>query len=393
MSRSILGGDAVAAVVLAAGFSSRMGAFKPLLPFGSTTVVGHVIANLRTAGISPIVVVGGHRAEELRAGLAGLDVVVAHNPDYPQGMYTSLVTGIWALPDTVAASLVLPVDVPLVRAGTFSRIARIGRRLIAGSGQGSAPAVVHPVFDGVRGHPPLVGRALFPAILAGSGEGGLAALLGRYEDRTAEVAVFDRGTLFDMDRPDDHVRLMARLARRRVPEAEECEAILDRLAVDETVRDHCRAVAELALSITACLVEAGAALDIDLVCAGGVLHDLAKGRLHHAELAARYLAREGFPELARVVAAHMELPFVDGDPIDEAVVVHLADKLIRGERRVSLDERFSTAIRRWRDDPVVYAAIRRRQAAVAAMARAVERVAPGVLGADFRCPEAGRSLA
>jgi len=89
---------ATAAIVLAAGFSSRMGAFKPLLPFGERTVVAHVVANLRAAGLQRIHVVTGFEAENLAPELNRLGVTRAHNPDFAKGMFSSVRAGVASLP-------------------------------------------------------------------------------------------------------------------------------------------------------------------------------------------------------------------------------------------------------------------------------------------------------
>ena len=89
----------IGAVVAAAGLSSRMGAFKPLLPFDGDTVIGRCIANLRGAGAEEIVVVTGHRGDELTAHLRSLGVTTVHNPDYAcTQMFDSLKLGLRALP-------------------------------------------------------------------------------------------------------------------------------------------------------------------------------------------------------------------------------------------------------------------------------------------------------
>ncbi|MBI5894558.1 MAG: NTP transferase domain-containing protein, partial [Desulfobacterales bacterium] len=87
----------LSAIILAAGYSRRMGRFKPLLPLGPTTVVGHVVTLYRAAGIEDICVVAGYQAEALQAALLPLGVRCVVNPAYDLGMYGSLVTGVAAL--------------------------------------------------------------------------------------------------------------------------------------------------------------------------------------------------------------------------------------------------------------------------------------------------------
>jgi molybdenum cofactor cytidylyltransferase len=354
----------VAAVVLAAGRSSRMGAFKPLMPFGDTTVVGHAVETLRAAGITDIRVVIGHNADLLRPVLAALGVRAVLNPDYDLGMFSSIRVGIASLPETVAGTLLLPVDVPLVRAATFAEI--------AAAGVASEAAVVHPTFRGERGHPPFLARRLFADILDFDGDGGLAALLGRRTAETTDVAVIDRGILHDMDHLDDHSRLATALAHRHVPEAIECAAIHEAAATSEAIRRHCLAVSAFATAMAERLVAHGVALDVDLVRAAGLLHDVAKGHPRHAEAGADLLCRLGYPAVAGVIAAHMDLGVVETPALDAAEIVHLADKLVCEEHRVTLDERFSHAFRRFNENPEALAGARRRRAGAEAVLHAVE---------------------
>ncbi|MGO9420053.1 nucleotidyltransferase family protein, partial [Roseiarcus sp.] len=104
--------SAVAAIVLAAGRSSRMGEFKPLLPFGEETVIGWVVANLRGAGVARIHVVTGFKAEALAPELCRLGVTIAHNADFEGGVMSSVQTGVAGLPAEMEAFLLMPVDMP-----------------------------------------------------------------------------------------------------------------------------------------------------------------------------------------------------------------------------------------------------------------------------------------
>ncbi|MBU2549750.1 MAG: nucleotidyltransferase family protein, partial [Proteobacteria bacterium] len=139
-------------IVLAAGFSSRMGDLKPLMPLGRTTIVAHVVSTFHEAGVADPRVVVGHRRDEVREHLKPAGVTVIENPDYRRGMFSSVQAGVGALPEDTGAFFILPVDVPLVRPWT---IRSLGRAMAA-----DPVPVVYPVFNGRRGHPPLIGREL-----------------------------------------------------------------------------------------------------------------------------------------------------------------------------------------------------------------------------------------
>lgn len=356
----------IAAIILAAGRSSRMGAFKPLLPFGGRTVIESVMGGMAEGGASPILVVTGHNSEALTPIVAQAGGRTVFNPDHAKGgMMASVRAGIAALGPDVDGCLMLPADLPLIRPATIVRILTTARR--------TGAELIHPTFRGRRGHPPFISRALFGEILDGGEETRLSDILARHRDAAVALAVIDSGIVADMDGPDDYRRLLAASAHRRHPDAAECEAMLDAIGTPEPVRAHCRAVAALALEMAGRLVEAGTPVDPDLVRAGALTHDIAKGEADHPAAGARLVEGFGFPATAAVVAVHRDIEFAPEDRPDEAAVVHLADKLIRGERRVNLDERFAANAARFADDQVALGALCRRRASADAILAALER--------------------
>ena len=142
----------VAAIVLAAGRSSRMGDFKPLLPFGGRTLIGHVVASLRAAGVTRIHVVTGFNAEALAPEIDRLGVTRAHNADFDRRH---------ALQRAGRRRLAAGGDggVP-AGAGRRAARARLDDRAAPRAAAARDAAVVYPTFRGERGHPPLVRRAL-----------------------------------------------------------------------------------------------------------------------------------------------------------------------------------------------------------------------------------------
>ncbi len=353
----------IAAVVLAAGWSSRMGSFKPLMPFGGRSVLAHVVASLRAAGVGDIRVVTGHNAEAVAIEARRVGAEPVHNAGFDSGMFSSVQTGLAVLPAAVAGTLILPVDIPLVRPATIARV-------MAAALASQAP-VVHPVFRGERGHPPFIRRTLFGEILAGHDR--LRDILDRHAREALDVPVFDRGSLRDMDYPEDHARLVEALARHGVPDGLECEAMLDFVGTLAPTRAHSRAVARLATNIAGRLRAAGMGIDVELVEAAALLHDIAKTEPDHARVGARLVTEFGFGAVADIIGRHMQLP--DGEPpLSEASVVYLADKLTAGEGRVTLAERFAPALARFADNPAAFAGARRRLAMAETVLAAVEAI-------------------
>lgn len=368
-----------AAIIPAAGLSSRMGRLKALLSFGEVTALERVVGLFVSAGVSDVRVVAGHAADRLAPVLRSLGVASVPNPDYARGMFTSVVAGVRSLDPEVDAFFFLPVDIPLVRPATI-------RRLLDGWTE-DRNEVLHPTLDGRRGHPPLIGGAHIPGIAAWKGEGGLGGYLR--DQPAGEIPVADRFMNMDLDTPEDYRTALAEWVRYSVPNAAECKALRNHVAhTPEPVQAHCLAVAEVAQTLGRAVADAGGHLDLPLLAAAARLHDICRGEPDHAETGADLLRRQGFSAVADLVVRHMDLESREGRPVNEAEVLFLADKLLKGDRRVTLEDRFEATLARFRDNPEARsAALRRLDRAMAVKRRvesAVGRSLEDVLGREKR---------
>lgn len=191
----------IGALIAAAGCSSRMGAFKPLLPLGDTTVIGRAVGTLRDFGASPVVAVTGREASRLAAYLRPLGVECVHNPAYAQtDMFCSARLGLTALRGRVDAFFFLPGDAPLFSAGTLRALQ--AHWLAAGCG------IVRPAYQGRSGHPILIDSAWIPALLSFTGEGGMRGALAAAGCAAGRLELDDPGLTLDADTPADYERLV-----------------------------------------------------------------------------------------------------------------------------------------------------------------------------------------
>lgn len=183
------------AVIPAAGMSSRMGDFKPLMPFGAATVIEAAVGSA-TPYLSTAVAVVGNRADALSGVLGdrfGEALVIVRNPDYATtDMLRSVQLGLRAMGECDAFFL-LPADMPLISGAVYEA-------LIAAFD--TDVDVIRPVMGGRRGHPPLINARLIPEILSYQGEGGLRTILSGRREKT--VAVDDRGIFTDLDTYEDY---------------------------------------------------------------------------------------------------------------------------------------------------------------------------------------------
>jgi CTP:molybdopterin cytidylyltransferase MocA len=185
----------VAAVVLAAGRGSRFGGDrpKPLARLGPRSLLAHAVGAAAAGGLRPVVVVVGYGAEEVAAA-AGPMVRLVENPDWEQGMSTSLRAGLAALAgdEGVVAAAVALADQPRIGPDAYRRVTAAHRE---GAG------LVVATYGGVRGHPVVIGREHWPEAMALTGDAGARSLLEKYD--VVEVPCDDTGSAADVDTPED----------------------------------------------------------------------------------------------------------------------------------------------------------------------------------------------
>lgn len=187
----------VGAVVVAAGMSSRMGDFKPLLNLGSISIARRVIAALQQGGVEKIVVVTGYRGDELEHHLYKCGVIFLRNENYETtDMFYSASKGLSYLKDKCERVLFTPVDIPLFSPETVGALLSCGAPL------------AYPACEGKTGHPILLCREVIAKVLDDSGKGGLKCALERCGIPPTLVEVNDVGILQDADTPQDFAELL-----------------------------------------------------------------------------------------------------------------------------------------------------------------------------------------
>jgi len=185
------------AVIVAAGLSSRMGNFKPMLPMGSCSIAQRIIANFQEAGVSPVVVVTGFRADELERHLAGEGVIFVRNPAYRDTqMLDSAKIGFSRVLRECGRTFFTPVDIPLFTLDTVTALMNANAQ------------IVKPVCGGTEGHPILLSNGILPRIISYTGDGGLRGAIDSCGADCEMIEVADEGILKDADTPDDYDRLL-----------------------------------------------------------------------------------------------------------------------------------------------------------------------------------------
>lgn len=169
-----------------------MGTFKPLMHLGAKTLLEHCVTLFNDNGIHEIIVVAGHRAEDIKAETKRLGCFHALNTQFQDGMFSSIQVGVRALSRHCDAFFLLPVDIPMVQAATV-------KRLVEAHDDKPFTPVYYPEHHSRRGHPPLISACLAEEILTYDGPAGMRGFLENYEDQSQTVTVEDQFILMDAD--------------------------------------------------------------------------------------------------------------------------------------------------------------------------------------------------
>lgn len=199
-------GRRIAAIILAAGQSSRMGQNKLLLDFNGKPLLCHVIDQALALNLPETVVVLGHQAEAIRAAIGDRPVRSVLAPDYAEGMSASLKAGIDSLKPDIDAAMILLGDMPQVTVPLL-------RLLISAYNPLEGRAIVLPTHDGKRGNPVLWDRRFFPEIRQLAGDVGARHLIGEHAEMVVEISTDDRAILQDIDTPDAYDELQRDIVR------------------------------------------------------------------------------------------------------------------------------------------------------------------------------------
>ena len=190
------------AVVLAAGFSSRMGAFKPLLPLGEKTVIERILGLLKAVGIKDIVVVTGHNRYELIPTIHEYKVREVFNAKFEEGMFTSIQAGARALKEGLDGFFIMPVDCPLISMKILRTMAR----------EFDPEKFAVACYRGKKGHPLLVPEKFRHEIINHDGKNGLKPITDRDFSLMQRIEAGYEGVVMDMDTPEAYEEMKAYLA-------------------------------------------------------------------------------------------------------------------------------------------------------------------------------------
>jgi uncharacterized domain HDIG len=347
-----------AAIILSAGYSSRMGEFKPLMNLAGKTPIERCINLFRKFGMKDIVVVTGHLNDKVEEKIKDIranekqknNVRIVKNNRYSEGMFSSIQTGLKILSLDIDAFFLLPVDISSVKESTVKKMMERYENIDDG--------ILFPTFNKETGHPTIISCSLLDEILLRNPEGGLRDILNEHKDKWYYEELADRGILLDMDTVEDFKVICNHLTEKPFPDYEECMEILRLSNIKRDTIEHMRSVGEFSKKVAVLLNEKGYNLNISAVQSGGLLHDVGKGKKAHAEEGAKIARKFGYDCLSEIISEHMELK--NFNKIGEKEVVYICDKLFMGTELVSLKKRFEQAWCRYENSPEILENVNKR---------------------------------
>ncbi len=357
-----------AGLILAAGFSSRMKDFKPLMKIGGLSPLEILINHFRAAGVEDIFVVTGYNAEVLDHFLAGKGVKTIYNENFEDGMFTSVQAGVKAASENGNDCFLLtPVDIPLIPPYIMKAV--LNRQYK------TPDCFVVPCYEGKKGHPLSIPADYTAEILESTGENGMKSITSLHEDRMVYLETNCESIILDMDTQEAYAELIRYYDENKYPTEEQCRRILDRMGTPAHVVRHCEAVTETAVKIGEALNEHGCHFSIPLIRAASLLHDALRVRKKHWQAGAEMAFDYGYPEVADIILDHMNymhpIPVFE---ITEKDIVCLSDKLRQEDKLVTLDERLEPVRRRWADNPEALQIIEDKIEAAQAVMEYIENI-------------------
>lgn len=321
-----------AGIILAGGFSSRMGRPKPLLPFGGETLLERQICLFHRAGVERVAVVTGHGGDALLPCISALGAAAVPNENYAQGMFTSVQAGVAALcrEGMGRGFFILPID--------YALVPPLALQLQMEAHEKTGSDAVFPSFNLRRGHPPLIGGHLAGDILAHDGSEGLNGVLKHITD-VAYVTVWDDRVRMDADTPEDYEAALRFHGEHFLREDAPCDWLHETFCTGADVRAHCEAVARVAGALARAVAAHCPEIDPEAVRCAARVHDVKKGTPRHDEAGANLLEQMDYPGTGEMLRHHMGLPAGGAGMLTNTTLLYYADKITEGDTPLPLAER------------------------------------------------------
>ena len=319
----------VGALIIAAGMSSRMKAFKPLLRVGQDTLIQCAVKRLKEAGVEPIVVVTGNKSHLLETNLQELPVSIVKNQNYASTeMFDSILLGLEQLRGKCDGFFILPADVPMFSPESLTKMID---KLNNCNSDG-----VNASYLGKHGHPVLFSEMSMDFISSYNGRYGLKGAMAMMNITSLELE--DQGILYDADTKEDYEALCS-YRFKCVPIESEIEKIYIHFGTTDLMKAHCNEVALKVVEICEKLNLIGWVINQKQVEAAARLHDVAKKLPHQPQQVAAMIEEMGYGQLAEIIRTPLELAKDTLELTDGRAILYLSDLLVNENNLLTHSER------------------------------------------------------
>ena len=198
--------EKITGILLAAGLSTRMGTPKQLLPFGNSTMIETVIDNLLQSKLGEVIVIIGHQADLIRSTIKSEPIQIVFNPNFYDGMLSSVQCGIRSVSKSSSAFAITLVDQPLITPDLID--------IVITAHHENNYGITIPRFNGQRGHPAIFDRQYTEEILElDQHSGGVRSILQTHTDDIYYIQVDSNRILQDIDEKEDYKRAIESISR------------------------------------------------------------------------------------------------------------------------------------------------------------------------------------
>lgn len=327
-------------LIVAAGLSSRMNDFKPLMKIDGKPLILNTINSLRQSNIEDITVVVGHRKDDLKDLLKNENVNIVFNENYKTtSMYDSFKLGLKEIYNNCDALVFLPGDVGFTSKYTVDLLMKEISK--------NEKKIIYPTYENEIGHPPIISSKCFEYLLNYDGNEGLKGGMKHFYQESMKIPTPDKFILFDMDYKEDFNKVKNSYENREYLSYEEALYLLKYFDLPNHIVRHCQMVEKIAVDLSETINKYENCIDVNLIKSAALLHDIKRLEKEHAKKGAKLLSDLGYHKISSLVKNHMELENQMEDEINEMSILYFADKLVIGDKFTSIENRFEEKLKEY----------------------------------------------
>ncbi|MCP3899650.1 MAG: HD domain-containing protein, partial [Desulfobacteraceae bacterium] len=247
--------------------------------------------------------------------------IEAFNNNYKSGMLSSIQKGVKSIRPDSSGFFLLPVDITAIRPLTIASMIKEFKKL--------KNQIIVPFFNDISGHPPLIPMSFKKDIFELKDGLTLRDVIFSKKVKSISLKVHDQGILMDADNIKGYAKILKKYRNLSIPDKEECLSIVNELLPEnDTIRSHMADVAYTALKIANASKNK---LNIELIIAASLLHDIKRKEKDHAIAGADLIDKLGFQEVSKIIAQHMDIDLNPETNLNEKEIVYFADKVCNGQ--------------------------------------------------------------